>query len=55
MYASIYKAPKGWNVKFRVIVHATPSINDQTGEFLAGTVGEARRICKARGLKPWNF
>jgi hypothetical protein len=55
MYASIYKAPKGWNVKFRVIVHSTPSLADQTGEFLAGTLGEARRICKARGIKPWNF
>jgi hypothetical protein len=55
MYASLDKAPKGWPAKFRVIVHATPSINDQTGEFLAGTLGEARRICKARGIKPWNF
>ena len=55
MYASICKAPKSWGVKFRVLVHSTPSLTTQTGEFLAGTVGEARRICKQKGLKPWNF
>ena len=32
-----------------------PRLLDKGRAALAGTLGEARRICKQKGLKPWNF